>query len=157
MIVTIPFRGQTVKEEGGKKIVIPVRPSVALQHKGAIIQVTISHPNSVADKLKNEGKAAPVITVNALIDTGAFGTVISPKVATALGLIQTGVQNVTSVQDQQERPSYFASVQFHWGASKEVSVVSCPLTGFDCLIGRDILMHWNFTYNGKDGYIVICD
>jgi len=40
---------------------------------------------------------------------------------------------------------------------KEVPVASCPLKDIDCLIGRDIQMHWNLTYNGKDGFIIICD
>ena len=40
---------------------------------------------------------------------------------------------------------------------KEIPIVSCPLKNFDCLIGRDILLHWHFTYNGPDGSVVICD
>lgn len=158
MIITIPFGGHRQQDDGkGNKILIPMHPSVVLQNQGAIIPVTISHPKSVIEKLTSEGKPTPSIRVNALIDTGAFGTVITPKVAEELKLIQTGTQTITSVQDKQERPVYFATIHFHWGVGKEVSVASCPLTGFDCLIGRDILMHWNITYNGKDGFIIICD
>ncbi|MCX6257776.1 MAG: aspartyl protease family protein [Bacteroidia bacterium] len=157
MIVTIPFGGLQQVEKEGKKILIPIHPGIALQNRGAIIPITITHPKSVAQKLAAEGNPVPSVRINALIDTGAFGTVITPKVAEALMLIQTGVQKVTSVQDEQERPAYYAYIQFHWGSGKEVPVVSCPLKGFDCLIGRDIMMHWNMTYNGKDGYIIICD
>jgi len=95
--------------------------------------------------------------VNALIDTGASGTVITPRVADQLGLVHTGFQKVFSVQDEQQRPVYYGIIIFPWGIGKEIPIVSCPLKNFDCLIGRDILLYWHFTYNGPDGSIVICD
>ncbi|MDQ1266006.1 MAG: Peptidase protein [Bacteroidota bacterium] len=157
MIVTIPFGGHQQIEKDGKKVIIPLSPQMILQNRGAIIPVTITQPKSVRNKMESEGMSIPAIRYNALIDSGAFSSVITPRVAEDLKLIQTGFQKVASVQDEQERPAYFAFFQFHWGSGKEVPVVSCPLKGFDCLIGRDIMMHWNITYNGKDGYIIICD
>jgi predicted aspartyl protease len=158
MINTIPFGAAQQIEKDGKKVIIPVPSQIVLQNGGAIINILITQPKSVAEKLQKDGKQIPAIQVRALIDTGAFGSVITPKVVTSLGLIQTGFQKVTSVNNQEDQPAYFARLQFSWGKGKDVQVVSCPLKGnFDCLIGRDILMHWNFTYNGKDGYIVICD
>lgn len=158
MINTIPFGGHQVVEKEGKTTIIPISPQIVLREKGAIIPVNITHPRAVASKLSEEGKPIPSIRCNALIDTGASLTVISPRIADELKLVQTGFQKITSVQDQQDRPEYYAFVQFGWGTGKEVPVVSCPLNGgFDCLIGRDIMMHWNFTYNGRDGYIIICD
>ena len=159
MINTFSFGGgHKESEKDGKKVFIPVPPPIVLQNGGAIIPIMVSHPKSVAEQLQKEGKNIPVIQCNALIDTGAFGSVITPKVADALNLVQTGFQEVTSVNNQEKQPAYFARLQFNWGKAKDVQVVSCPLKGnFDVLIGRDILIHWNFTYNGKDGYIVICD
>lgn len=157
MIVTIPFGGHQQVEKDGKKVIIPVPSQLILQNQGAIIPVTITHPKSVAQRLTNEGKQIPAVQCKALIDSGAYGSVITPRIAEDLKLIQTGFQKVTSVQDEQDRPAFYAYIQFHWGSGKEVPVVSCPLKGFDCLIGRDIMMHWNITYNGKDGYIIICD
>jgi predicted aspartyl protease len=157
MIITIPFRAIQEVEKEGKKMLLPVPPPFVLQNQGAILPVIITHPRSVAEKLSKEGKTVPSINCNALIDTGAFGCVITPKIAEELNLIQTGFQNVTSVQDEQLRPEYFAFIRFNWGMGKEVRVASCPLKGFDCLIGRDMMMYWNFIYNGKDGFIIICD
>ncbi len=95
--------------------------------------------------------------MNALIDTGASSTVITPRVADQLRLVHTGFQKVSSVQDEQQQPVYYGFIIFPWGSGKETPIVSCPLKKFDCLIGRDILLHWHFTYNGPDGSFVICD
>lgn len=130
----------------------------SLQNGGPIIPVVITHPKSVAEQLIKEGKQVLTVQVNALIDTGAFGSVITPKIVQQLNLVQTGFLKVTSVNNEENQPAYFARLQFNWGKGKDVQVVCCPFKGpFDVLIGRDILVHWNFTYNGKDGYIIICD
>jgi predicted aspartyl protease len=128
-----------------------------LNQLGAFIEVTITHPRIVQENFKQQGKSAPTVSVKALIDTGASGTVITPRVASQLSLVQTGFQKVSSVQDEQERPVYYGFIIFPWGSGKEIPIVSCPLKNFDCLIGRDILLHWHFTYNGPDGSVVICD
>lgn len=126
---------------------------------GAFLEVSITHPKSVHQQFTQNGKTVPAKRVKALIDTGASSSVIKPKIAEELKLIHTGYQNVSSVQDEQKRPVYFGAIQFHWGARKEIPLVACPLKGhaFECLIGRDILMHWHLTYNGTDGSITICD
>jgi hypothetical protein len=78
-------------------------------------------------------------------------------VAEDLNLIHTGFQKVTSVHDEKERPVYYGFVLFPWGSGKEIPIIACEIKDFPCLIGRDILQHWFFTYNGPDGSIVICD
>lgn len=157
MINTIRYTGQGEIEKDGKRSIAQIPPSVVLNQMGAFIKVTITHPRIIQEKLKEQGRNASTITVNALIDTGASGTVITPRVADQLGLIHTGFQRVSSVQDEQERPVYYGFIIFPWGMGKEIPIVSCPLKNFDCLIGRDILLHWHFSYNGPDGSIVICD
>ena len=57
----------------------------------------------------------------------------------------------------EEEPVNFGFVVFPWGNGKEIPIISCELKNFPCLIGRDILQHWHFTYNGPDGSIVICE
>jgi predicted aspartyl protease len=157
MINTIRYTAQGEVEKDGKKLSVLIPPSLVLNQMGAFIQVTLTHPRSVREKFKEQGKSVPTVSVNALIDTGASGSVITPKVADQLGLIHTGFQKVSSVQDEQLRPVYYGFIIFPWGMGKEIPIVSCPLKNFDCLIGRDILLHWHFTYNGPDGSIVICD
>lgn len=160
MINTIYFKAEQKIKRDGKEIIVPAPPDIALENQGAQIMVTITQPKSVIDKLpqSNGTKRVSSLQCKALIDTGSFGCVITPTVAETLKLVQTGYKKINSVLDEKERPAYYASIHFHWGKNKDVSVVECPLKGgFDCIIGRDILMHWNFIYNGRDGYIVICD
>jgi len=157
MINTIRYVVQREVEKDGKKLIVPVPSPVVLNQMGAFIEVTITHPRIIQENFKKQGKSVPTVNVNALIDTGASSTVITPRVADQLGLIHTGFQKVTSVQDEQQRPVYYGFIIFPWGGAKEIPIISCPLKNFDCLIGRDILMHWYLTYNGPDGSIVICD
>lgn len=157
MINTFPFGGFQQVDKDGKKMLMPIPPQTALQNGGALIPVVITHPLSVTELLIKENKQAPAIQTMALIDTGAFCSVISPKIAEQLKLVQTGFQNVMSVNNEESRPAYFARLNFNWGKGKDLRVVCCPLRNIDVLIGRDILVHWHITYNGKDGLITICD
>lgn len=157
MINTYRYGGQGKVEKDGKETIVQIPPPVILNQMGAFIKITITHPRIVQENFKQLGKTAPTVSVNALIDTGASGTVITPRVADQLGLVHTGFQKVSSVQDEQQRPVYYGFIIFPWGSGKEIPIVSCPLKNFDCLIGRDILLHWHFTYNGPDGSVIICD
>jgi len=157
MITTWKYGGKREIEKDGKKGVVPISSTEILNQMGAFIKVTITHPRTIQKKLKEQERDIPAVTVNALIDTGASNSVITPKIADQLNLVHTGYQNVTSVQDEQKRPIYYGFIMFPWGKGKEIPVVCCPLKNFDCLIGRDILMHWYFTYNGPDGSVVVCD
>jgi predicted aspartyl protease len=157
MIKTFRYGGRREIEKNGKKQLIEIPPHLVLGQFGAFIQVIITHPRIIQESFKQQGKNVPTATINALIDTGASGTVITPHVSDKLGLVHTGYQKVASVQDEQLRPVYYGFIIFPWGSGKEIPIVSCPLKNFDCLIGRDILMHWHLSYNGPDGSIVICD
>lgn len=157
MITTYRYGGQREVEQEGKKATIQVPPRAVLAHIGPFIQVSITHPRIVQDQLKAQNKDTPTVPVRALIDTGASSSAISPKVAETLNLVQTGFQKVASVHDEQDRPVYYGFIIFPWGSGKEIPLVTCALKNFDCLLGRDILMHWHLTYHGIDGSIVICD
>ena len=157
MINTYRYGGQGKMKKDGKEIIVQIPSSVVLYQMGAIIKVNITHPQIVQENFKQQGKSVPTVNINALIDTGASCTVIAPDVADQLGLVHTGFQKVSSVQDEQQQPVYYGFIIFPWGSGIESPIVSCPLKNFDCLIGRDILLHWHFTYNGHDGSVVICD
>lgn len=157
MISRVQYGGKKKTIKDGKEVEIAIPPPIVLQAKGPMLKLVITQPRTIAQKLKEQSKEIPSVSVNGLIDTGAFGCVVTPKVVQDLNLIQTGFQKVTSVQDAQDRPAYYAFLQFPWGAGKEVSVVECPLKGYDCIIGRNILRHWYMTYNGLDGSVIICD
>jgi len=159
MINDFEYGVVTVTEKDGVKTPQVVPPNIGLLNFGPLIPVIITHPQSVAAQMQKEGKKIPAKTVTALIDTGAFGSVIIPELAAELGLLQTGFRKVTSVQNEEDQPAFFARLQFQWGKGKDVSVVSCPLkTGpFQVLIGRDIMQHWNLIYNGAKGTVTVCD
>lgn len=128
-----------------------------LKKHGAFIEVIITHPHNSIEKFQENNQDVPLKKVFALIDTGASSSIITPVLAEELSLIQTGFRNVTSVNNQQRQAVYAGSIHFLWGKAKDIPLIACPLKGFDCLIGRDILMHWHFTYNGADNTVVICD
>ncbi len=158
MINTIRYGAEAEVEKEGKKSRVQIPPPIVLARMGPVIPVTITHPRIIQETLKQQGRDVPSISgVNALIDTGASNSVITPEVADKLGLVHTGYQKVSSVQDEQLRPVYYAFIMLPWGSGKEVPVVSCPLANLHCLLGREMLMHWLLAYNGSDGSIVICD
>ncbi|MFH0926060.1 MAG: retropepsin-like aspartic protease [bacterium] len=159
MINTYRYGGQGKQNQDGRETIVQISPPTVLNRFGAFLQVSITHPKSVQQDFQKKGESTPTLTIKAMIDTGASGTVITPKIAESLKLIHTGYQNVLSVQDEQKRPVYYGFIIFPWGRGKEIPMIACPLKGgsFECLIGRDILMHWHFTYNGTDGSITICD
>jgi predicted aspartyl protease len=150
-------RGEKV-EQDGKRAPVQIPSPIVLNRMGPFIEpVTITHRQISQELLEKQGKNVPTASVRALIDTGASLSVISQQVADELGFVQTGYQNISSVQDEQQQPVYYGRIIFPWGNGIEIPIVSCPLRRFDFLIGRDVLAHWHFTYNGVDGSIVICD
>jgi len=139
----------------GKDITIP--SNVGLQTIGALLNVSIMPGKAIRDKFEKSGQQYLSVAAQAMIDTGASGSVITPQIAGQLGLIQTGYTLVASVNNQQRQPEYYGSIGFSWGGIADTALTACPLVGCDCLIGRNILQYWYFTYDGKNGTVVICD
>lgn len=157
MINTYRYGGHKTFHKDGKFQEIEVPANEILETKGPFLQVTITHPRITQEELRKKGQKILRLHANALIDTGAISSVISTKIANDLDLVHTGYQKVLSVQDEQEQPVYYCFIIFPWGNGMEIPIVCCPLKDIDCLIGRDILKHWYFTYNGTDGSMTICD
>jgi len=135
-------------------------PKFALQAQGPWIEVVVTHPKPVVEAIQETGATVSTERAIALIDTGASMSVVSDALALKLGLLSTdNTVRIQSVQDQQERPEYFAAIRLPWGATENVVVAACLLEieGIDCLIGRDIMMNWIMTYNGREGSITISD
>jgi hypothetical protein len=128
-----------------------------LLRDGPIIKIQIGNPS---DPSRNA-------TVAALIDTGAAFTAINPQLAQSCQLIQRGQKKIrvignTKLQDAKEYPEFAASISFPGSdlcAFRVHGVVACQIfeTQFACLIGRDILQHWEFTYSGSLGQFSIKD
>lgn len=157
MIYRLVYSGKGTVEKNGRSSAVSVKPSTILKMYGPFLDVTIAPPRSVVEQYEKEGRKHPTARVRALIDTGAASSIITPRIADDAGLIHTGYQRIASVQDEQVQPVYFGLIGFSWGMAKETPLTACPLKNFDCLIGRDVLMHWYLTYDGANGTIVICD
>lgn len=60
MINTIRYAAQTKKVENGKPINILIPPRIVLTEMGAFVDVTITHPRAVQDKLREKGQNIPI-------------------------------------------------------------------------------------------------
>jgi predicted aspartyl protease len=92
----------------------------------------------------------------ALIDTGAGRTVLSPSAVAAAGLPTTNYEKMVRAGGTDLVPVHVASIQFpryKFATIEIIEVLSCELPGnlYQCLIGRDVLTRWKFTYNGRVG------
>jgi predicted aspartyl protease len=93
----------------------------------------------------------------ALIDIGAGRTVVTPAVVERVGLRQVDVTRLARAGGINEDAGvYVAAIRFprYKLATIEVANVICcelPEQPIQCLIGRDILSRWLFTYDGRTG------
>ena len=124
-----------------------------LKHTGPICNVKIGWSSISAESLAAQRKSVlPPIDVSALIDTGASGTCINPKIVEHLGLICRGVTQIATPSSKAHPCNvYDVSLQFPNGVNVAiVPVIEAPLEGqnIQCLIGRDILEHGILIYSG---------
>ena len=85
------------------------------------------------------GNKTPVI-VKAIWDTGAYGSVISPKVAEELGLIPVGVKPIQIANGIYEAYAYVVDVMLpNKLVIRGVEVSESDLKVCDALIGMDII------------------
>jgi predicted aspartyl protease len=92
----------------------------------------------------------------ALIDTGASRTVLTPEAVQRVGLPVVDYTNLSRAGGKDRVGAHVASIQFpsYKMATIEVIQVLCcelPEQPIQCLIGRDVLSRWFFTYNGTTG------
>jgi predicted aspartyl protease len=130
--------------------------------QGPHIAILISATRVEVEEGRPLGLEFPELPVRALIDTGASLTVINPEIAKTCKLKQTGHQMINAVGGQAgEYPAYAAAISFPGSelpSLEATRVVACPIIRqpfFSCLIGRDIMRKWLFTYNGRTSEIEI--
>jgi len=92
----------------------------------------------------------------ALIDTGAQRTVLAPEAVQRVGLSKINEADIRVVGGIVKADVYVASLQFPYSGLKAIEVieVSCcelPHPLYRCLLGRDVLSRWIFTYDGPVG------
>jgi len=123
---------------------------------GARLTAEIGLPKSVIDYYQAHGLVVPGRqTVKALIDSGASISGIRPAVAQAAGLIQTSSVGISGVLGMENRPVYIAAVNLpDYNVNFDVLSVAgidLPQQEIGMLIGRDVLRHVKFTYDGNSG------
>ncbi|HEV3038619.1 MAG TPA: retropepsin-like aspartic protease [Candidatus Angelobacter sp.] len=92
----------------------------------------------------------------ALIDTGAGRTVLTPDAIKKVGLPLVEYTTLTRAGGTDTVAAHVAAIQFpryKLATIEVIQVLCCELPGelFQCLIGRDILSRWLFTYDGRTG------
>lgn len=93
----------------------------------------------------------------ALIDTGASRTVLTPEAVARAGLPQVDVTQLARAGGISENAAvHVAAIQFpreKLGTIEVAKVICCelPKQPIQCLIGRDVLTRWLFTYDGRAG------
>lgn len=118
-----------------------------------VTPVKISKPTRAANP-----NSAEVITVDALWDTGATGSVITPTVAKTLNLSQIGQENVEGFGGTHNCPRHvvdlYLSDLLRFGAI-EVSEAPKDTAQFGFIIGMDIIAEGDFTvcHNGGKSLI----
>ena len=136
----------------------PVRDPRGLKLHGPRLKITIGPP---VLRLAGEQQMPSLPTTrftetDALIDTGAQRTVLSPEAVRKVGLSKINEADVRGVGGIVKAGIYVASLQFpRCGLSSiEVLEVSCcalPHILYHCLLGRDVLSRWKFVYDGPTG------
>lgn len=127
-------------------------PSVALSIRGAgILNTLISDVTlfTAADHTKN-------YNTKGIWDTGATNSVITQEVVNSLGLLQSGVTQVsTATISNQLKPTYLIDVRFPSGLvvnGVQVTVGTIAAErGISFLIGMDIIALGDFSITNKDG------
>jgi predicted aspartyl protease len=93
----------------------------------------------------------------ALVDTGAGRTVLTPLAIQTIGLSVVDYTKLCRAGGIEDRVAvHVASIRFprdQMATIEVIQVLCCelPEQPIQCLIGRDILSRWLFTYNGKTG------
>jgi hypothetical protein len=94
--------------------------------------------------------------MDALLDPGAGRTVLTPDAVRRAGLTKISQTTLKVVGGVVKADVYAASLQFPYGDLSTIEVIEvccCDLHDplFRCLLGRDVLSRWIFTYDGPVG------
>lgn len=132
-----------------------------LTGRGPILSTEISVPRKLAEQWSKVEHVLPVPQVGvALIDTGASRTCVDRQAVSALAIPPIGVERVYTPQGNEDQYKYPARISFPGTTLPSVeygSVFGAQLReqGLIALIGRDLLSHFVFTYNGPGGLITL--
>lgn len=128
----------------------PRRDPRDLQLYGPRLKILVGHP------LLGPTSNPQTTTTDALIDTGAQRTILVPEVVQRVGLSKIDETTLIRVGGNVKAGVYAASLQFPQSGLSTIEMIAVPCCDvpqplFRCLIGRDVLSRWVFTYDGPAG------
>jgi len=143
----------------------PIRNARDLKLHGPRLKIKIGPPIlSVGEDQPTTALATGMrfTETDALIDTGAQRTVLSPEAVKRVGLSKINEADLRVVGAIVKADVYVASLQFPLCGLKTIEVieVSCcdlPHILYHCLLGRDVLSRWALTYDGPVGTWLITE
>jgi hypothetical protein len=123
---------------------------------GPLIEIIVSPSRSFIEALRASDPAAIVaspLRATAMIDTGASGTVVNPRVVSTLGVRPIGTVPIhtPSTTEPLDCEQFNIDISFPNAVSFANAIVICAPLGMqniDCLNGRDILENAVLTYIG---------
>ena len=126
-----------------------------LQLEGPIVRANVTISAALERALRERNQSVPPpVAVQALLDTGAWRTVIRTDVISRLGMMPTGHISVPTASSPNVS-SFEYSVRIILPGERPISVIALelPLVGhhIECIIGRDVLRAGSFTYDGDAG------
>jgi predicted aspartyl protease len=141
------------KSPDGKTV--NVHPSIALQMRGPILQVTVTIEENAGKALLGQGKPVPTPKTGlALIDTGASNTCIDEQAAKELGLPVIDVGFMLSATHEKVPCNIYPvliNTQIMNFNSPRTMGAALAAQGLMVLIGRDVLQRGTLFYNGPTG------
>lgn len=141
--------------------VSPIRSPRDLLLHGPRLKVTIGPPLLGGSSVSSAGglevsNGAKFLETDALLDTGASRTLVTPEAARRAGLRKINEVTLMGLSGNFKTDVYAGSLQFPRSGLRpvEMMALSCcelPNILYHCLIGRDVLSHWVFAYDGSTG------
>ena len=123
-----------------------------LRQTGPVVEVRMAVGSALEDVLKDKSETVPTpIQIQAMIDTGATGTVVREDLVHRLNLHPVGTTLIhTPSSTNVSCMMYSVRLFFPDNIIAETVAIAAPLQGqhIECLIGRDILKHGVFIYTG---------
>lgn len=132
---------------------------------GAMVATDVGIAKNHADVLTAAGNPLPPpVRCNLLIDTGASQSLVRHDIAIRAGLkLINSNRPIHGIGVDTSGRVYLGSVRFGFPSNKakgtvhqiwintEIASGSLPAGGIDGLIGRDVLSHFEFVYQGRGG------